>query len=390
MADDAPSAGDLSDAVGGGCDSPKEDAATKATREELKQTAISDPADKPAAKPAPAAGDKKKEPARDEARRTTTPELGTLDTGHEALRDQVSSPKKKRAHDELEVPNKDGTADDAAADEDMSTGSGSGSGTAASRTDRAEPEKKRPRDKQVDDALKSTRNAEARFSPTPSDFGSPPSPVSQQKQPAATEGGDGKDTKPAAGASSPSAKAARPAISVSGFASSGFAKLTGTNSPFGALAASPSKGSLFASSSTSGSSFGALGGAKPAAPTLSFGSKTNPASPFASLNGQSAFGSTFKTAFGGSLGGAKLTSFGKPGEVLKSDKPARPFGAPESDATGDSDSGSDDDEHESGDDDPADGGKEKEPKGSEHGSKAAADDKKKARPQKGLFILQSA
>lgn len=122
------------------------------------------------------------------------------------------------------------------------------------------------------------------------------------------------------------------------------------------------------------------------APTLTFGGALGGASPFA-LNGgadaKSRFGSAFGSGFGGSaLSGPRLSSFAKPGEGLRSDKPARPFGAPESDA----EDGEDDDGDDDGDDKEDEAGSDKD-EGKESGKdkdepKALADDKKKIRLQK--------
>lgn len=91
MADDTHNTSDLSDPVTAG--SPKEDAETKATREELKQTAISDDKTKTAS-----AGQD------DDAAlaRTKTPELDPPSANRDSLKEQVSSPKKKRGHDEVD------------------------------------------------------------------------------------------------------------------------------------------------------------------------------------------------------------------------------------------------------------------------------------------------
>jgi Ran-binding protein 3 len=170
------------------------------------------------------------------------------------------------------------------------------------------------------------------------------------------------------------------------FANSTFAKLASSqSSPFGMLAMS-GKPSVFGSS---------LGGVKPtltsstpaipsSPPKLSFGGG---ASPFAGLNGGSApsvFGSSFASGgFGGNtLAGPRLTGFGKPGNVLKSDKPARPFGAPESDAEDDGKDGDDDGETsnaaEVGSDKESDRDEEKE----KEEAKATSDDKKKPKLHK--------
>ncbi|KAL1892198.1 hypothetical protein Sste5346_007154 [Sporothrix stenoceras] len=363
---------DPASAVPSSAGSPKEDAATKSAREELKHTAISEKTDDKST-------DNKDKGEDSNSRRAVTPDK------HDALKEQVSSPKKKRAHDELDHDDDDESTEgkkkkeDAASskDDDAETKKTATSGTAAldapnggaSRAD--EPEKKRLRDEEASND------------------------TSKDDRPAATA------------ADAPSA-----------FASSGFAKLTSTASPFGNLAGGASgKPSLFGSSSGSASPFGALGGAsaapastttsdsttKPAAPslasppTLSFGNSGS-ASPFASVpssTGGSTFGSAFggaaaagsgttssfgggfgsglgsgfggsasaaggaRSAFGAALSGAGggLTSFAKPGAAFKSDKPARPFGAPESDdaeESDDEDSAAEEDEN--GDEDKEDAG----------------------------------
>lgn len=90
--------------------------------------------------------------------------------------------------------------------------------------------------------------------------------------------------------------------------------------------------------------------------------------------------SPFGSAFGGSaLGGSRLSTFGRPGEALKSDKPAKPFGAPDSDAeddgpnTGEEDNG---DEEKAGSEEDKDGEKEKE-------EVKVVDDEKKPKLRKG-------
>lgn len=70
-----------------------------------------------------------------------TPELEIPNRQNDKLKDQLSSPKKKRAHDELEQ-NKDAAQDP---NGDVSPIGANGS-AALSRTNRSEPEKKRHRD----------------------------------------------------------------------------------------------------------------------------------------------------------------------------------------------------------------------------------------------------
>jgi hypothetical protein len=97
------------------------------------------------------------------------------------------------------------------------------------------------------------------------------------------------------------------------------------------------------------------------------------------MNGRSSgFASVFGGGFGSAFSGPRLTSFAKPGEAFKSDKPARPFGAPESDVDERSGDGEDEGGECSGDDDDA----EKEEKETEE-PKASQEDKKKPKLQKG-------
>lgn len=116
--------------------SAAEDPDTAAARREFDNTQISEKPD-PAANPMTAAAQSAPALA-PEARKRKTPEL---EVPHDSMKDQISSPKKKRAHDELDQ-NKD-TAQDP--NGDVSPIGANGSAT-LSRTDRSEPEKKRPRD----------------------------------------------------------------------------------------------------------------------------------------------------------------------------------------------------------------------------------------------------
>lgn len=122
-----------------------EDPDTAAARKELRQTAISekpdsfamatdnvdnaaDNADNAAVSPTAAPG------------KATTPELVARDDG---TKEPMASPKKKRARDEVDEA-KDATPG-ADADGDVSPIGANGS-SSLNRTDRSEPEKKRPRD----------------------------------------------------------------------------------------------------------------------------------------------------------------------------------------------------------------------------------------------------
>lgn len=118
----------------------KEDAETRATRRELKQSSISDA-------PLPQQGDTidDDKTAVDDVARPATPTEGAAagDPENEDLKEQIASPKKKRAHDQLDSGAK-GTQDVDAASE-ASTDS------AKDRTSRSEPEKKRHRDGEPSD-----------------------------------------------------------------------------------------------------------------------------------------------------------------------------------------------------------------------------------------------
>ncbi|KAK3318335.1 hypothetical protein B0H66DRAFT_233431 [Apodospora peruviana] len=366
MADDPHNLSDISDTVDAAENGANEDAETTAARRELKQTSISEKAaervtqqssssqedgdnnnnDAPADKTAP-------------VRTSTTPsEVEIPKLTPQELKEQVSSPKKKRAHDELDEPREEVSLEDKAV------------ATKPARTARSEPEKKRPRDRQADEEARSAS-------------GSARSSMEQERPDAGdtstSSAGDTKTT------TTPAVEQSK-TTSGSAFASSGFAKLASSStSPFGALGGTTSgaKPSLFGTSSTTAtagpSGFGAFGGGGGSAtassttttlpsapPKLSFGaagggSTTGAASPFGSVlngnagkslfrgsgGGSSSGGSAFGSAFGGSaLGdGNRLGKFGQPGNVLRSDKPAKPFGAPESDAEDESD---DNDDRESG------------------------------------------
>jgi hypothetical protein len=135
---------------------------------------------------------------------------------------------------------------------------------------------------------------------------------------------------------------------------------------------------------SSPSPFATLGAAKPvpaaaAAPKLTFGGPSSTApSPFAGLNGQaSAFGRPLGGGtFGSALSGPRISTFAKPGDTFKSDKPAKPFGAPESDQE---DEGSDDaDDDGNGADDASEDGEDKD----KADAKSTAEERKKHRLQK--------
>ena len=151
-------------------------------------------------------------------------------------------------------------------------------------------------------------------------------------------------------------------LASSAFASSGFASLAASStSPFGSLGAT--KPSVFSGSIPSTSSgFGALANAKSPSstttttisgfgatsgdkPTTGFGFGVGATSGFGGLGSGSVFGSKLGNGFAGGAG-PKLSSFAAPGvgSTVIGAKPAKAFGAPESDE----DEGSDEDESEGG------------------------------------------
>ncbi|KAF9881376.1 hypothetical protein CkaCkLH20_01526 [Colletotrichum karsti] len=327
MADDTQSGSPKSDPV-----DAKEDAETAAARKELKHTAISE-------KSGGAAG-------------ATTPKLSATDEHKE----QVSSPKKKqkRAHDQVDE-DKDA--------EDVDSKSVASSDSAKDRALRLEPEKKRHRDEVATDAAdssaSSTVNADIKQTG-----------IATTDVTSATSEGSGKREKE---------------TSAAAFATSGFAKLAASNaSPFGSLGHS-TKSSVFGGSTSSASPFGALSPSKPAAapvavPTLSFGGAGAASSPFASVKpaGANGFGSTFGSGFGSALSGKPLTSFAKVGESsFKTEKPAKPFGAPESDAEDGSDEEPDAEEEAA-----SEAGDKEEKEDSDKEDSKAGDDKKRTKLQK--------
>ncbi|KAL2206630.1 PH domain-like protein [Sarocladium strictum] len=291
----------------------KEDAETRATRRELKQSSISDA-------PLPRQGDTTdddKTAVADVARPATPAEGAAGDAENEDLKEQVASPKKKRAHDQLDSGAK-GTQDVDAASE-ASTDS------AKDRTSRSEPEKKRHRDGEPSDGATTTDAAAAQTS------------TSVSEKPEQT--------------------------SSSAFAASGFGKLAAGSSPFAALGGAGQSSGFGSSTAPKLSSFASLPPDTPnhtptspdkpaapsvthttAAPKLTFGG-TAGASPFAGLSGAKSngfgggLGGSFGSggsAFGSALSGSKLSGFAAPGgSSLPIGKPARPFGAPDSDAEDD-------------------------------------------------------
>ncbi|KAI0898513.1 hypothetical protein F4806DRAFT_363332 [Annulohypoxylon nitens] len=283
-----------------------EDPDTAAARKELRHTVISEKADSSTMSaserdPAPdvtAGGDKASTIA-------STPDRGSVERQSDELRDQVSSPKKKRAHDEVDEP-RDATSD---ANGDVSP-IGSHAGASLSRTDRSEPEKKRPRD------VSSESKANSQMAIASSET---------TQIPKTGEQGEGQAT---AKSDTTPEKKKETTTSASAFSASGIAGFATQASPF--LQAGSKPLSSFASPTTSQSPFGATSTAKPTTSVFGSSISNGAASPFGSVGGVTTkFGSTpFGGSFASKLGGPTLTTFGKPGESFKSNKPAKPFGAP--------------------------------------------------------------
>ncbi|KAK1980942.1 hypothetical protein LZ30DRAFT_721651 [Colletotrichum cereale] len=337
MADDPQSGSPKSDPI-----YVKEDAETAAARKELKHTAISEKS------------------SADGATAETTPS-GSQNDDH---KERPSSPKKKRAHDQVD---EDKDVDES---DDKSVAS---SDSAKDRTSRLEPEKKRHRDEVATSA------------DAVPDSSAPPTAAA-----AAAADTKTKENVTTQGISTTSRRPAndeKEGATTSAFASSGFAKLAASSaSPFGSLG-SATKGSVFGGTASSASPFGGLSPSKPATPAsaptpaLSFGGAGAAPSPFASVKPAGAnggFGSAFGNAFGGGLGSKPLTSFSKTGESsFKTERAAKPFGAPDSDA----DEGSDDEADDVAEAASESGDKDEKEESDKEESKAV-DDKKRTRLQK--------
>jgi hypothetical protein len=275
----------------------REDEETRAARHELKQSSISDA-------PAGDANDPDKVQGslgeKDDSR-PATPKIEIPSTATDDA-EQVMSPKKKRAHDQLEQ-DKVAVGDDAA--------SIASTDSARDRASRSEPEKKRARDGE-----QSTEDNKA------------------------AEAEKNKDVVASAGKTTSS-------TSASTFASSTFGKLaTSSSSPFAALGSSKPGGfgSAGAKPLSSFASSRPPADTQPAAtstgPKMTFGGG-NAASPFASLpKGSNGFGSSGATSFGSGKSAFSSVPATKPlssfassvAKPFQSEKPAKPFGAPDSDA----------------------------------------------------------
>ncbi|KAI1100117.1 hypothetical protein F4804DRAFT_56548 [Jackrogersella minutella] len=339
-----------------------EDPETAAARKELRQTVISEKSDLSTMSTSQAdvapnvasSGDKA-------SSKQSTPDRESLERQADDFKDQVSSPKKKRAHDEVDEP-RDEASD---ANGDVSP-IGTDSGNSLGRTDRSEPQKKRPRDVSSESKV----NSDAATVP----------PETKQNLKTAEKGDENSSTKKKVtlkdGTNLEKEKNIK--TSASAFSSSGIAGFASQASPF--LQASSKPLSSFASPSGSGSQspFGAAATAKPT--TSVFGSAlSNGTSPFGQVGGaaktfgSSTFSSTFSGTFGSKLGTPALTSFGKPGGLFKSNKPAKPFGAPASEGEDNSEEDGNSEDEETADNEEHEGQEEK---------AVSVDDKKKPKLQR--------
>ncbi|KFY37663.1 hypothetical protein V494_04675 [Pseudogymnoascus sp. VKM F-4513 (FW-928)] len=317
-----------------------EDSATMKASEDLKHTRISDkePAEGEASKDE--AGVAK--PLSDEGGQTsgftkeTTPERSTRSGGEDdGMMEQISSPKKKRVREQ----------DDETKESDKINKErvpSNGSATSAGRSDRLEPEKKRHRD-----TLQGGAEAAGVA-------------ASQQAKQAVNGDEESKaaDNKPKGDETGSDKKEAdkstdTPQTSSSAFASSGFGALAASStSGFGALAGKPSifgggsataaspfggelKGETAANSTNepkAGESGSTFGGAFGGGSTTGFGGQ-------ASGGFGGGFGGALAGGFGGGFGGGfasnqptTLSTFGSADpDTATLGKPARAFGAPESD-----------------------------------------------------------
>ncbi|KFX86633.1 hypothetical protein V490_08995 [Pseudogymnoascus sp. VKM F-3557] len=352
-----------------------EDSATMKASEDLKHTRISDRE--------PAEGESSKQeaevakPLSDKGEnassitKETTPERSTRSGAEDdGMMEQISSPKKKRVRE----------LDDEAKESDKVNKErvpSNGSATSADRSDRLEPEKKRHRD-----TLEG--GAEAAAIAAASQQGQRATNGKEEPKTADKSKGDETeaDKQPQKGGDK---SADLPQTSPSAFASSGFGALAASStSGFGALAGKPSVfgggsaspfGGLAASNTSSGQEETAgdksTKGAKAGETGSTFGGTFGGGST-TGFGGQASggFGGGFGSTFGGGFGGGfaanqpkTLSTFGSANpDTTKAEKPAKAFGAPESD-----------EEEESGDDGDAEADV-----GSDGGDESSTfDDKKK-------------
>ncbi|TGO58125.1 hypothetical protein BCON_0058g00070 [Botryotinia convoluta] len=337
--------------------SEKDDAATMAASEELKHTSISDklPLPTETASQIPQTEAQTEDKDMSGTDKDTTPEAEPINAQDEEMRDRVSSPKKKRGRDQDDDTTQ--VEDDSGRNNGI-TSEGSLNG---SRTMRSGPEKKRPRDTSQE-----------------------PSRISDKVLAKETSQNEAsKTTETSTSSTENPIKSTFGSASGDKFASSGFGALaSASTSPFGTIGAS--KPSVFGSGAKPPlSGFGSFASAKPTSstPTSSISSSSaekstsgfgsafggGATSGFGGLASGSVFGSGLKNGFSGGSG-PKLSSFAAPGKdnAGLGSKPAKPFGAPASDAED-----SDDDEDDS--DDGAEGDEE------EGGEKAVVEEKKKTK-----------
>ncbi|TVY49471.1 Nucleoporin [Lachnellula occidentalis] len=349
----------------------KDDPATMAASEELKHTTISDKVLPTSLKDQPRHAGAGEDKTMKETVKEGTPEADLTDAQDEEMRERITSPKKKRGRDQDEETR---DLDDNNLDEPGS--SADGSVINGSRTTRSGPEKKRPRDTSEDYTNATEKAADVKASflvMATADTTDNPKPTSSETQP--TKNSESSQ-KPIFG----SGFGDKSQPSTSAFASSGFASLASSStSPFGIIGAT--KPSVFgAAPQPAVSGFGALAAAKStnapstaplvdstasstAKPLISLGFGGGSDSGFGGLGGSSGsvFGSRLGNGFAGGSG-AKLSSFAAPGtESITTAKPAKAFGAPESDNEG---SDQDDSEGNGASDD-------------EEGGNVGAEDKKK-------------
>ncbi|KAI1143074.1 hypothetical protein F5Y05DRAFT_408528 [Hypoxylon sp. FL0543] len=332
-----------------------EDPDTAAARKELKHTVISDKPDLSAM----SAAEKDSAPAPNSSvtgdkvsGNASTPDRDSAERQTGDLRDQVSSPKKKRAHDEVDEPieaHSDSNGDVSPI--------GTDSAPSLNRTDRSEPEKKRPRDVSSESKVNSGMLSVPSHSKENSERAEKSDKSSAEKE--ATT----KDTNPD--------KEEQATTSASAFSNSGIAGFASQASPFLQAASKPL--SSFASPSGSQSPFGAAAASKSTTSVFGGSSLSNGASPFGQVAGApKPFGNSAFGSFGSKIGGSTLTSFGKSGESFKSNKPAKPFGAPVSEEEDNGEDGNSEDE----------AGADTEEQEAQGEKTAAPDDKKKPRLQR--------
>lgn len=292
--------------------SAPEDADTRAARRELKQHSISDPVTDG--------------PKHDDGRPETPADDEVTDERNDELKEQLLSPKKKRGHDQL-----DPTKDEEPKDNDSVVSADS----AKDRASRSEPEKKRHRDTDGDD----DGADDVSFSSYKNDLSRRLMNLVQTKPNRdETKTEPKSDTETATQEDNPeSTKKDPPQTSASAFAASGFGKLAAGTSPFAGLGG------------TTGSAFGTPGKAPlgsfasskqteaqslASAPKLSFGGATH-AFPFATAPPRAnGFGGGLGGSGFGSASGAKMLSSFSSGasKPFQTQKSAKPFGAPDSDA----------------------------------------------------------